>query len=290
MYIYPYKAGSKSANTLKTAMGALMIRLEGSKFKGAEDKIVINWGSSVIMNPEVLKCKVINHPDAVALATDKLKFFNAVAGVVQVPEWTTDWPTAVSWFKRGKPVVARTILNGHSGAGIVYVDDISAMEKVVNAPLFTKYVPKKDEYRVHVAFGEVVDVQRKAKSNDYDVANWKIRSHSNGFVFVREGVDPDEQVLEQALLAVKTIGLDFGAVDVIWNNFYKKAYVLEVNTSPGLEGSTVENYIKAFDQALENKQPLGPALWQPLGVPYPVADAAEFYEEVLEEDEDEDDF
>lgn len=54
-------------------------------------------------------------------------------------------------------------------------------------------------------------------------------------------------MLEQSKLAVKACGLDFGAVDIIWNNHYQKAYVLEINTAPGLEGSSVDNYRKAFE-------------------------------------------
>jgi D-alanine-D-alanine ligase-like ATP-grasp enzyme len=44
--------------------------------------------------------------------------------------------------------------------------------------------------------------------------------------------------------------LDFGAVDVIYNRAQDKAYVLEVNTAPGLEGSTLDNYVEAIQKVL----------------------------------------
>jgi len=49
-----------------------------------------------------------------------------------------------------------------------------------------------------------------------------------------------------ALAAVSALGLDFGAVDIIYNEHENQYYVLEVNTAPGLEGTTVEKYAEAF--------------------------------------------
>ena len=62
--------------------------------------------------------------------------------------------------------------------------------------------------------------------------------------------DSPQQVLDQAKLAVKATGLDFGAVDIIWNNLQEKAYVLEINTAPGLEGQSVETYKKFLNELL----------------------------------------
>jgi glutathione synthase/RimK-type ligase-like ATP-grasp enzyme len=47
-------------------------------------------------------------------------------------------------------------------------------------------------------------------------------------------------------MAVAALGLDFGGVDVIWNERRQMAYVLEVNTACGLEGQTVNDYAEAF--------------------------------------------
>lgn len=247
MYIYPYKSGSKSVNALKNELGILAIKRENSKFKGEGDKIVINWGSTVL-NEEILKCNVYNKPEHVKLATNKRDFFRLVDGQVNIPPYTEDWAEAKAWFDGGKIVVARHILEGHSAEGLEIVETNYQMETCKEVPLFTQYIPKKDEYRVHVAFGEVIDVQRKAKKHAAKGVNWKVRSHNNGFVFVREGVEPPEDVLVQAVNSIKIVGLDFGAVDVIWNKYRGKAYVLEVNTAPGLEGQTVKAYAEALSQ------------------------------------------
>ena len=56
--------------------------------------------------------------------------------------------------------------------------------------------------------------------------------------------------MEQSLLAVEGLMVDFGAVDVVWNDQYQKAYVLEVNTAPGIENSTVLDYATAVETLL----------------------------------------
>src|SRR3546814_16068950 len=87
----------------------------------------------------------------------------------------------------GDTIVARTVLNGHSGAGIVLCETPEQLA-AVDAPLYVVYEPKKQEYRVHVLNGKVVDVQRKARVKDVpdDKVNWKIRNHDSGLIYGRD--------------------------------------------------------------------------------------------------------
>lgn len=246
-YIYPYKTTSTSVKALRQGLpDAKLIKLKDSKFDG-QDKLVINWGNSN-MKPNLNEAVVVNHPDAVAIAANKLTFFETAKGHdVCVPEYTKDMDEAEAWLRDTGSVIIREVLTGHSGKGIVFIDSMDQWEDYdhMKAKLYVKYVPKKEEYRVHVMGGEIIDIQRKAMRKDYmEIPNWKVRNYKNGFVFVREGVDAPEKVGTEAIKAVEAAGLDFGAVDVVWNNFYKKAVVLEVNTAPGLEGTTLKNYIE----------------------------------------------
>lgn len=247
IFIYPYKVGSASATALKDALGARMIRRENSRFVGSEDKIVINWGNSVTPE-EIEKANVLNKASAVKLATNKRTFFQAVDGQVSIPEYTTEFDVASTWVGEGQKVVVRESLTGHSGQGIVIIEDEDGWEEYnhKNARLYVKYIPKKDEYRVHVVNGEVVDTQQKAVRRGSNNNNFQIRSHANGFIFKRENVKAPNSVLEEAVKAVGICGLHFGAVDVIYNTYRKAAYVLEINTAPGLEGATVDTYVDAF--------------------------------------------
>lgn len=251
MIVYPYKPGSNSARDLARALGVKRISHNNSRFRGREEKVVINWGSSSVPE-EVGKCTIINPPDAVKKASDKLQFFENAR--CRKPEWFVDWQNALEHCnENNETIVVRHILNGHSGEGIELVEPGEYMPE--EAPLYVAYVPKKQEYRVHVFRGRVVDVQRKARKRDVpdDQVNWKVRNNANGFVFARNGdalgdVPPD--VREQAISAVASLGLDFGAADVIFNERSQLAYVLEVNTAPGLVGTTLDNYVQVF-QALE---------------------------------------
>lgn len=241
MWIYAYNSNSRSAHALAGELGARCIRHENSRFIGRPRKVVINWGSSKLPD-EVHKSTVLNGSQRVAHMTNKLKFFELCKKSFRIPAFTTDQDVAETWRRSGYDVCARTILNGHSAAGLELhrSDD---RHPVGPAPLYTKYIPKKHEYRVHCVKldGEnATFVQRKARRDGVDV-NWQIRNLENGFVYI-VAYEVPEDVIEQALKAFKKTGLDFGAVDVIWNDKRKRSYVLEINTAPGLEERTAQFY------------------------------------------------
>lgn len=213
-----------------------------AKLGGAikEDDIVINWGSAaplqLLKNPK----RVLNNFEAVLSASNKLKAFERFSeNEIPVPRWTNDKVRAAEWEHT---LFARTKLSGHSGDGIIVV---AKGEEVPDAPLYTYYIFKEREYRVHVVGDQVVDTQRKVRDMDREVKSWKIRSHDNGFMFIRNNVLVDKTRDEIAVKACNALKLDFGAVDIIQDpegNYY----VLEINTAPGLEGQTVQNYATAF--------------------------------------------
>lgn len=253
MYIYSYNPNSEGAKALKEVMGIKRIKNEGSKFKGSPGKVVINWGSTQVPN-EVLKCKIINPPNKIAVTADKLKFFKHIYDPLDndfIPDFTTSYEEALSWVGAKYWVCARTILNGHSGAGIVLMHKDSPKD-FVKAPLYVKYIPKTEEYRVHVVYGKVIDIQRKtlkkdyAAENDEDKINWKIRNLDNGFIYQRANINPDKSVSEIAIKCIKLIGLDFGAADIVVHKHTGKPYVLEINSAPGLQGESVMNYAQAL--------------------------------------------
>lgn len=242
--LFPWKPGSKSAKALATALGIKRIKHKNSKFRGHRGKTVINWGSSYLPD-EVRWCNVINDVDTVSLMSDKLQGFKRLNGHCQLPPYTTDPHVAWLWLEEGYHVCARRVLCGHSAKGLVY---LTACEDLVPAPLYTKYIKKKDEYRVHVFGEKILDIQQKKRIievRDEDV-NWQVRNLANGFTYARENVVAPECVIEEGLKAMAASGLHFGAVDIIYNEHDKKAYVLEINTAPGLMGTTLEKYVEVF--------------------------------------------
>ena len=251
MKIYPYKQGSKSAKALAEALGVKRIKHDGAK--PARCETLLNWGASVWKRDIQLygAMRVLNFPDAIVLASNKLKAFKVFKDAeapIPHPLWTDSRVVASRWLAEGVTalVVCRTKLNGHSGEGIVLADK---KEALVDAPLYTAYIPKKEEYRLHVHNGQVFFVQRKARNKEIpnENVNWKIRNHGNGFIFAHKDVDVPEPVKQAAIMAVQALGLDFGAVDII-HGVDRKWCVLEVNTACGLEGTTLEKYVEQFKQ------------------------------------------
>lgn len=189
------------------------------------------------------------------MASDKLATFNQLKGKdgIRIPEYTTDRTVAQKWLTDGVVVVCRTVLRGHSGAGIVIC---SGEMDLPQAPLYVQYVKKKKEFRIHVAFGEVIDVQEKRKrSSDSDgegvSTDYQVRNHQTGWVYCREDISEPESIRSMAVSTVSALGLDFGAVDLLYNEKRNEIYVLECNTAPGLEGTTVKKYAEAFAKALK---------------------------------------
>lgn len=261
MILLPYKNGSAGAGDLAEALGIKQVKRTGSKFKGSKEKLVINWGSSS-STEEVDKCEVLNKPEAVAIATNKLSWLRHIYNKNEegrthcnTPRFMTNFDAAITYIQAGHKIVCRTVLNGHSGEGIVIA---STVDELVPAPLYTEYCPKKREYRVHVFLGEVADVQRKARDHDIpdEQVNWQVRNHANGFVYVRDEniAEIPRNVLQQAVLAVNYTGLDFGAADVVYNEKNNLATVLEINTAPGLTGATLEGYKERLAQFGEEYQ------------------------------------
>ncbi|AXH71994.1 MAG: glutathione synthase/Ribosomal protein S6 modification [Podoviridae sp. ctbj_2] len=246
-----YMAGSESAKALAAALGIKRLKEEASVWKPKAGDVVINWGRSNTEHAAFNgRARIINPPEAIAKAANKLKAFKAFkeAGV-PTPEWTEDVGEAVHWVREGNSmVVARTKLSGHSGEGIVLVN----RENIVDLPrcqLYTEYVKKVNEFRLHVHKGNVFFIQRKARKKEVpdNEVNWQVRNHANGFIFANQGVDVPEGHKEAAVKAVAALGLDFGAVDLIETK-KGECFVLEVNTACGMEGTTLDKYVEQFKE------------------------------------------
>lgn len=257
--VIPYKPGSQSARTLAEALGGRRLRLENCRFRARPNDVVINWGNTTFSPGQhnIYRDILLNPPNLVSLSSHKTTFFQRMAAwneeapvndQVNIPDWTTSRETALQWRQAGETVICRTMLRASGGRGIVVCnqDDF-----IPEAPLYTKYMKKYDEYRVHVINGRVFHIQHKRRRREEENVNNQIRNHDNGWVFTIQGVEAPPCVGDQAIKALIASGLDFGAVDIIYNAHYQRATVLEINTAPGLEGTTYERYVEAFRNHIE---------------------------------------
>jgi len=232
---------SNSAKDLASLPGFRRLRF-GKLVKPSD--IVVNWGST---NPLPVKAEILNQPVDVMFACNKLIAFQEMAlNNCSTVDWTTDQAVAQGW-SNDHTIVVRNKLTGHSGDGILIVEK---GQTVPVAPLYTKYIYKAREWRVHVANSKVIDTQQKIRDPDKTPLTWKVRSHANGFIFARNGIEQSDQRDYLAIQAIYALGLDFGAVDIVEDKA-GKFFVLEVNTAPGLEGQTLTSYQKAFESWLK---------------------------------------
>lgn len=244
--VFPYKMGSKSGRSLAKALGLKRIFADRN-YRHKPNNTIINWGNSILPTDTPVESKIINHPHAVKIAANKLFSFRYMSKAgVRVPPFTTD-PQVASDEWGNCLVVVRHKLTGKSGEGIELAN---SEELPQDAPLYTKYVKKRDEYRVHIIDGVVIDFAQKKVRAGSEGNDFKIRNLDGGWIYTREGVVLPNDVRTQSLAAVKAIGLDIGAVDVGYNETASEATVYEVNTACGLEGTTLVRYVDAISKLI----------------------------------------
>lgn len=250
-----------------------------SRFRARSGDVIINYGNRRYQEPFFEGATVLNNVAALNRAANKVAAFNTMRlAEVKTVEYTTNREEALNW-NRTSIVYERGVLNGHSGEGITVR---LPREGISEAPLYTKAItgPRR-EWRVHVFEGVITYVQKKIRRNGYrDNPDYRedVRNHHTGWVYSTGFNDsPNDQVLIQAHKAVQALGLNFGAVDLISKG--EEAWVLEVNTAPGLAGTTLETYQHNFLQYVESLRGQNPEYRVAYELPT-VQEAVELDEEI----------
>jgi len=241
-------------NSLKEdGYDAKKLKVEGSTYCGYPGHLVVNWGSSSRKSIRE-GIPILNEPSAVRLASEKFNTFQVLDrdGLGRyTPKYTDVKSVAVDWIERDCDMVyCRELTRGSQGRGIVIARQV---EELVDAPLYTAGLSVDREVRIHVFKGNVIDFsQKKRMGRDRreevgieSNVNEEIRNHANGWVFAREGVSIPDDAKDVAIRAIGILGLDFGAVDMIIT-LQRMPKILEVNTAPGLEGTTLDSYKEAL--------------------------------------------
>ena len=252
--------GEKTPDSGTILADALGIKVWSNRPHSAH-KLLINWGVSHNKSGGVI---YINGDEKVGQAVNKLTAFRCMASVgVPIPNFTDDKEVASTFIEIGSKVVCRTLLSGSCGEGIVLAKTI---DQLVDAPLYVEAIKKIAEYRAHVVrepasteYNTLI-VQKKRLTTESLAArgiverSTFIRNTANGYIY-SEGHNlsyPYElEIQSVATRAIKALGLSFGAVDIIMDE-YSKFYVLEVNTAPGLKcTSTLEFYRSHLHKYME---------------------------------------
>lgn len=239
---------SNGARVLRGAIRAegfnCRIRRRSAVSRLRASSMLINWGCSSGTQPPHL-----NNYDAVEASVNKRDAFEVMglAGV-RIPRYTTT-PPGVDTNVGDAMWLERHDITGHGGRGIKVVRPGEKWSEQ-DAPLYVQYVPKLQEFRVHVF--AVDDDPRCLSRQKLGVEGFGrdrnqrlIRNTDNGWVL---GLVRDQRASmlaeEEAVKAVHALGLDFAAVDVIIGRDDGLAYVLEANTAPGIEAKPVVDFYK----------------------------------------------
>lgn len=241
-YILPYKTASKSARALSEATGYPILGDDIQIVRGKPSIKIINWGKGEV-NAEIRKCTIINDPTAICRAVNKLEAFTKLSEKgVSIPQYTTSRTEAASWLASGSGICVRKTVEGRDGEGLILLKSIS--EALINgipeAPLYTKFIEAKAEYRINVCNNRTVGVQLKVPTGTNPCADIKTGGNGYGFKLLSDNEIPTG-IRPVARAAITALGLDFGGVDLIVDAA-NRAYVLEVNTAPELTPSMVTAY------------------------------------------------
>lgn len=236
--MYAYRNTSAGAILVSKAMGILKMNHDDSDWVPRFGRTIVNWGSGQFPRANMFRARVLNHPDALCTTINKKTFFEKILAAKNPPrtvEATFDEDEAGGWLKQGKTVVARTIVEGQEGAGIKYIKNLVDF---VYAPLYTMFIDKDYEYRVHVIGGKVVEWQERIRDVPSDEDQWRIYNRHQ----------PADDVLIQSIKAVKFFGLDFGAVDILQKDGL--GYVLEINSAPWMSERLAGIYATALKELI----------------------------------------
>jgi hypothetical protein len=145
-------------------------------------------------------------------------------------------------------IYCRTLTRASCGRGIVVAEN---RDDVVPAGLYTKGIKCKREYRIHMFDGEVIDLVAKCKRHEDEESNPYIRNHNHGWIFARDAVRIPDSITEKlhdiGKKTMQSLSMDFGAIDVV-RDTEDNVFVLEVNSAPGMEGTTIERYVNAIER------------------------------------------
>jgi len=218
------------------------------------------YGCALTRHFESLGVHVLNSSDAITQSRDKLFSLQLLqqhgldiptSGFANSPIDTNDLIAMVG----GAPLIVK-LLEGTQGRGVVLAETKKAAESVINAfkalranllvQEFIKEAQGKD-LRCFVIDGKVmVSIERTAAPGEF-----RANLHQGGTASIVK-ISAEERRL--AIKAAKTMGLKVAGVDIIRSS--KGPLLLEVNSSPGLEGiesATGKDVAGAMINAIEKK-------------------------------------
>lgn len=213
------------------------------------------YGACVVRQFELMDSFSINPSIAITRSRDKLRSLQLLAkaevgmpitGFAHSPDDTDDLIKMVG----GAPLVIK-LLEGTQGVGVVLAETKKAAQSVIQAFMglkaniivqeFIKESSGSDIRCLVVGKKVVASMKRQAEPGEF-----RSNLHRGGKA---EVVKITKAEREMALKAVKVLGLQFAGVDLLRSD--RGPLIMEVNSSPGLEGIETATSIDVADKAIE---------------------------------------
>lgn len=198
------------------------------------------YGSAVVRQFEMMKVFTAVESQALVRSRDKLRSLQIMArsGVGMPKTVFTNYSTEVRKIIEsvgGPPLIVK-LLEGTQGVGVVLAPTFKAAESIIQAfhsmkarVIVQEYIEeaKGEDIRAFVIDGKVVGaMKRRGKEGEF-----RSNIHRGGS---GELVKLTKDERHAALVAAKVMGLSIAGVDMLQSE--RGPLVLEVNSSPGLEG------------------------------------------------------
>ncbi len=159
--------------------------------------------------------------------------------------WSTDLAVARKWQQEGGTIMCRARIKGQTGTGIVVATPV---DELVAAKVYTLYVSHKREFRVNVLRGKVVNIREKLRMAD-TTGDFHIRNQENGYTTAH--CRPLSNIMRANMYALAESASavsdsDIVGVDIGLNEAKEYPFLIEVNSGPTIEGSTLREMTVAI--------------------------------------------
>lgn len=213
------------------------------------------YGTAVLRQLEMMGCYPVNESVAISRSRDKLRSLQLLArkGIglpVTVFAHRTSRADEILEMIGGAPVIIK-LLEGTQGIGVVLGETQKAAESIIQAfagantnilvQEFIKEAGGEDIRCIVLGDKVVATMKRKGKEGDF-----RSNIHRGGTAS-KVKITPQERAT--AVSAAKAMGLNFCGVDMLRSNH--GPVVMEVNSSPGLEGVEKATGIDVAGQLIE---------------------------------------
>lgn len=218
------------------------------------------YGCTVVRHFQNMGVQVLNKPEGIINSRDKFRSLQLLTEAgIRIPK--TYFSNDLYYAERmvrdhlGYPFIMK-VLEGTQGQGVFLVHTEDEAEHLINEHVKTRTRVLLQEYiaefsgkdlRVIVVDGKIVaSMMRVAQEGDF-----RSNIHRGGKGHL---VDLSEQEKEMAIRAVEVLGLSVAGVDILRSE--QGPMIIEVNSSPGLEGIegvTKIEIAEAIIESVENR-------------------------------------